>query len=376
MKNVHIAGFIGAFLLGLCLYSAKSFAGIPIKVVVIDAGHGGHDPGAVGANGTQEKDITLKMALLLGEMIKEKYSDIKVVYTRKTDVFVELMHRAEIANKHHANLFISIHCNAADNRSVYGTETFIMGLDKVNQNIAIAQRENASILLEKNYEENYGGFNPSSPEAYIIFELYQNKYLYESANFAADIQHEFKNKLHRYCRGVKQAPFLVLWRTAMPSILVELGFISNKDEESYLSSEKGQQELATALFNAFSKQVEDGKNIKKTEVKTTETPVVQEITEKDSAVLKSEVIYKVQFLFSSKEYALTDPLFKNMQDIGIEKVGKNYKYTSGQCITYAEVVVLFEKIKKMGYKDAFVVAFKKDGTKISIQEAKELEIKK
>ena len=376
MKNVYIAGVIGAFLLGLCLYSAKSFAGIPIKVVVIDAGHGGHDPGAVGANGTQEKDIALKMALLLGDMIKEKYPEIKVVYTRKTDVFVELYRRAKIANEHRASLFISIHCNAADNRSVYGTETFIMGLDKANQNIAIAQLENASILSEKNYEANYGGFNPSSPEAYIIFDLYQNKYLYESANFAADIQYQFKHKLNRHCRDVKQAPFLVLWRTAMPSVLVELGFISNKEEEVYLASEKGQQELATALFNAFSKQVEEGKNIKTAEVKTAENPTTQEVVEKDSAILKSEVIYKVQFLVSSKEYPLTDPLFKNMQDISIEKVENIYKYASGQCCTYADASVWFAKVKKMGYKDAFIVAFKKDGTKISIQEAKELENKK
>ena len=415
MKNLHIVVLLWASLLLPGFGSVKSFAGTPVKVVVIDAGHGGHDPGAVGGNGTQEKEITLKVALLLGEMIQQKYNDIKVVYTRKTDVFVELNRRTKIANENHADIFISIHCNAAENKSVYGTETFVMSADKANQNIAITQKENASILLESNYEENYNGFDPSSPEAYIIFDLYQNKYLYESSKFAADIQEQFK-KLNRHCRGVKQAPFLVLWRTAMPSILSEIGFISNKEEETYLASDKGQQELTKAIFNAFSKLVEEGKNTKTTEIKsidttttktktpdvkitetkktdtkdtiakTTETKVVEiknnntkdtivkttaEIPVKDTP----DVLYKVQFLYSSKEYSLTDPLFKNMPDISVEKVGNAYKYLSGRYLTFTEVSALLTKIREMGYKDAFIVATQKDGTKISIQEAKELEKK-
>lgn len=372
MRNLHIAAFVLALIVWLSMISAKSFAGVPVKVVVIDAGHGGHDPGAVGANGTQEKDITLKMALLLGGMIQQKYSDIKVVYTRKTDVFVELHRRAAIANENHADVFISIHCNAADNRTVYGTETFVMGLDKANQNIAIVQKENASILSEKNYEVHYGGFDPSSPEAYIIFELYQNLYLDQSAKFAAYIQDEFKNKLSRNCRGVKQAPFLVLWRTTMPSILTEIGFISNKEEEAYLASEKGQKELANALLNAFSKQVDEGKSTKTTEVKTTETKVETPVM--DTTDFK--VLYKVQFFASSKVYPLNDPLFKNLPDISVEQSGTMCKYAAGRCRTFAEASALLAKIKEMGYKDAFIVANQKDGTKISLQEAKELENKK
>ena len=367
MEKSHITLFIAVFLLLLNLHAVPSFAGSPIKVVVIDAGHGGHDPGAVGASGVCEKDITLKVALLLGEMIQQKYSDIKVVYTRKTDVFVELYRRAKIANENHADLFISIHCNAADNRSVYGTETFVMGLNKAKENIAIAQKENAAILTEKNYTEHYGDFDPSSPEAYIIFELYQNKYLDQSAKFASTIQDEFKS-MNRYCRGVKQAPFLVLWRSTMPSLLTELGFISNKDEESYLASGKGQRELANAILNAFSKQVEENK-------KTEDTKTGTEIFAADTSNSNAEVLYKVQFLMSSKMYSLTDPLFKKIEDVSMEKVGNAYKYASGRCRTFAEVSALLVKIKAMGYQDAFIVANKKDGTKISIQEAKELENK-
>ena len=375
MKRVRTTILIFTALAALVLHSAQSYAG-QIKVVVIDAGHGGHDPGAIGANGTQEKDITLKMALLLGEMIQQKYSDIKVIYTRKTDVFVDLCRRAEIANKNHADIFISIHCNAADNRAVYGTETFVMGLDKTNQNIAIAQKENASILLEKNHENNYGGFDPSSPEAYIIFDLYQNKYLLQSSKLASAIQDEFKNKLKRNCRGVKQAPFLVLYYTTMPSILTEIGFISNKEEEAYLASDKGQRELANAILNAFSKQVEESKSLKTTEIKTDSKAEPQtEIPAVDTSNFTSEVLYKVQFLTSAKEYKANDPLFKNIPNISMEKSGTAYKYAAGRCRTFAEVSDLLLKIKEMGYKDAFIVAMRKDGTKITIQEAKELEKK-
>ncbi|MCL2131857.1 MAG: N-acetylmuramoyl-L-alanine amidase [Lentimicrobiaceae bacterium] len=375
MKDLCKVRLAGVFLLVFGLVSAGTFAGSPVKVVVIDAGHGGKDPGAVGASGKQEKEINLKVALLLGEMIQQKYSDVKVVYTRKNDVPVDLYRRAEIANQNHANIFISIHCNAADNRSVYGTETFVMGLDKTNQNLVTAQKENASILLEKNYEENYGNFDPYSPEAYIIFELYQSKNLLKSIELAANIQDEFKYKLNRHCRGVKQAPFLVLYRTTMPSILVELGFLSNKEEEEYLASEKGQRELTNALFNAISKQIEEGKNETNTAATTSNTETKKEISAIDTTDFKSEVLYKVQFLVSAKEYKPNDPIFKNIQDISVEKSGNLCKYASGRCSSYVEASILLAAVKEIGYKDAFIVATKKDGTKISIQEAKELENK-
>ena len=370
--------FVWIPLLLLSLISLGSFAGTPVKVVVIDAGHGGEDPGAVGASGKYEKDINLKMALLLGEMIQQKYSDIKVVYTRKTDVFVKLYRRAQIANENHANIFISIHCNAAENRSVYGVETFVMGLNKTSESIAIAQKENASILLEENYDENYGGFDPSSPESYIIFDLSQNLYLDQSIKLANNIQDEFKNKLNRNCRGVKQASFLVLYRATMPRILVELGFISNKTEETYLASDKGQREMANAILNALSKLIEENKNTKTTDAKTADaktkdTKTEVEFSKIDTSDFKSEVLYKVQFLVSSKEYQPNDPIFKNMQDVSVEKNGNVYKYASGQCPTYVEASMLLAVIKEMDYKDAFIIAMKKDGTKISTQEAKELE---
>jgi N-acetylmuramoyl-L-alanine amidase len=221
-----------------------------LKTVVIDAGHGGHDPGCHGIK-SKEKDIALDVALKLGKAIEDNYPDVKVVYTRKTDVFVELVERAEIANKAKADLFISIHCNANDNKAAYGSETYAMGLHVSEANLNVAKRENSVILLEENYEQNYDGFDPKSTEAYIIFSLYQSNNLDRSLSLASKVQDQFSNKLQRFNRGVKQAGFIVLYKTNMPSILIELGFLSNKDDEKYLVSESGQNEMSASIFHAF-----------------------------------------------------------------------------------------------------------------------------
>jgi N-acetylmuramoyl-L-alanine amidase len=209
-----------------------------VKTIVIDAGHGGHDPGCQ-YGGAKEKEVTLKIALALGKKISDELSDVKVIFTRKTDEFVTLWDRANIANKNQADLFISIHCNANKNTEVSGTETFAMGLHKAESNLEVSIRENDVVLMEKNYEERYEGFDPNSPETYIILSLHQNAYLDKSIDLASRIEKYFvKNKVNT-SRGVKQAGFVVLWKTKMPSILIETGFLSNKNDRILLTSNEG-----------------------------------------------------------------------------------------------------------------------------------------
>ncbi|MBL7924034.1 MAG: N-acetylmuramoyl-L-alanine amidase [Bacteroidia bacterium] len=220
-----------------------------IKTVVIDAGHGGHDAGCLGAS-AREKHIALDIALKLGKLIESSYPDIKVVYTRKSDVFIPLHERANIANRAHADLFICIHLNAGG-KGAYGAETFVMGNHKSEDNLEVAKRENASILLEDDYLKKYDGFDPNSPEANIIFSLYQSQFMNQSLLLASNIQEEFSDFAGRYNRGVKQAGFLVLYKTAMPAVLIECGFLTHEPEEKFLASEKGQQIMSGAIFRAF-----------------------------------------------------------------------------------------------------------------------------
>lgn len=221
-----------------------------IHKVVIDAGHGGHDNGAQGRN-SKEKDITLAIALKAGKLIQKNCPDIQVIYTRESDVFVELFRRAQIANENKADLFISIHCNANSSPLAYGSETYVMGLHKSEANLDVARNENASILLEDNYSKRYDGFNPNSPEAYIIFNLFQNAFLDRSLDFASRVEDNFTANTRLQERGVKQAGFLVLYKTTMPGVLVETGFLSNSREEAYLMSEEGQDLIAFSIFRSF-----------------------------------------------------------------------------------------------------------------------------
>ncbi len=223
-----------------------------IKTVVLDAGHGGKDPGAVGYDGLKEKDVALAIALKTGNYIKEFVPGVKVIYTRSTDEFIELYQRAKIANKADADLFISIHANAVPNKShVHGTETFVLGTHKNAANLAVAKRENASILMEKDYLVSYDGFDPNKPETHIIMSIMQSAHKYESVAFAGFVEDQFVNRAKRHSRGVKEAGFMVLHKTTMPSVLVETGFVTNKNEAKYLASEKGQEEIASAIYRAF-----------------------------------------------------------------------------------------------------------------------------
>lgn len=233
-----------------------------LRTVVIDAGHGGKDFGAIGASRRNyEKTIALKIALQVGEMIKSQMPNVKVIYTREDDTFIELNERARIANRNKADLFISIHLNSAKNRAAYGTETFVMGLHVSEENLEVARRENSVILLEDNFEKNYDGFDPNSPEAYIIFSLYMSNNIDNSLKIASKIENQFSGTIRRNSRGVKQAGFLVLRETTMPAILVETGFISNVEEEKFLASSEGQSKLAQSIFNGFKKYKEDVESI-------------------------------------------------------------------------------------------------------------------
>lgn len=219
-----------------------------LKIVVIDAGHGGKDPGCLGRNGTREKEINLDICLKLGKLIREKLPGVKVIYTRKEDKFVELLERAEIANKNKAHLFISIHANSGPS-GFCGTETYCMGLDKSEQQLDVAKRENSSILLEKGHQARYDNFDPNAPESNILFSMFQNIFLTNSLKLAGMVERNFSDN-QRYSRGVKQAGFVVLWKTSMPSILIETGFLTDPDEEKFLSSQAGKNQVAYDIYCA------------------------------------------------------------------------------------------------------------------------------
>jgi len=251
VKPVNKLG-IFVLLLAITLLNSASapFTDFKVDVVVIDAGHGGHDPGTKGKS-SKEKDIALSISLKVGKFIEQNLPDVKVIYTRKDDRYLDLDERAAVANKNKADLFICIHANANPNTKAYGTETYVMGLAKEQKNFEIAKRENSVILLDENYKEQYEGFDPESPESYILFSLTQSAFQESSLGFAYKVENQFKNRVGRSSRGVKQGPFWVLWSTAMPSVLIETGFLSNPTEEKYLLSEQGQDLIASGIYRAF-----------------------------------------------------------------------------------------------------------------------------
>ena len=244
--RININNTLHLILLAVCSLCMMSFT------VVIDAGHGGDDLGAVGQKGVREKDLNLTVSKQLAAKITQKYPEVKVVLTRDSDVFLPLQQRADIANKNHADLFISIHTNAAENRKAQGAETFILGTDRMEDNLDVAMRENAVMKLEDD-QTVYQGFDPNSIESYIIFELMQNQYMDNSLLFAELVQNQFVGTLNRANRGVRQAAFWVLLKSACPSVLVEMGFISNTEEEAWLASQEGQNGIVNGIFDAFEK---------------------------------------------------------------------------------------------------------------------------
>lgn len=334
--------------------------------VVIDPGHGGKDPGAIGSM-SKEKDIVLSVAKKLGEKINSNHSDVKVVYTRTTDKFIALDERPRIANKAHAQLFISIHVNALDRRkrSPQGVETYILGLHRSQDNLEVAKRENSVIVYEDNYETKYQGFNPKEPESYIIFEFMSNKFLEESLNFASLTQHELINGAKRTNRNVRQAGFLVLRETGMPSVLIELGYITNREEERYMNSAQGQNALANSIHSAFVKYKADydKRNGYIVSANSTTTPDRDLVAEqKDNLQNDSPVEYKVQFLTAPRLYNANTRAFKGLDPVEYYKDGSVYKYTHGSSSNEREILSVLNKVKTK-FKDAFVVQFK-DGQRI------------
>jgi len=329
-----------------------------ITTVVIDAGHGGKDPGAIGKH-AKEKDIVLKIALKTGQYIEEYLKDVKVIYTRKTDRFVELYKRAEIANKNNADLFISIHCNAINSAGTYGSESYIMGLHKENANLNVAMMENAAILLEENEDDYYEGFDVNAPESYIALALKKDNFMDQSLIIADHIQQQFKNRVGRKDRGVKQAGFLVLWRTSMPGVLIELGFLSNPTEERFLNSEEGQVYMASAIYRAF----KEYKLAYEKENAVEEAP---------KTVSKTNVDYRVQFLTSPSDLSSNDQKLTDISEVSSYYHNGLYKYTSGHFGSNSEAEKHLNTIRKKGYKDAFIVAFQ-NNSRITINEAKKLE---
>ena len=381
------------------LFVAISLTAAEEFVVVIDAGHGGKDPGAQSANRkVNEKDIALKVALRAGELIRNAHPEVTVKYTRRTDVFVELKERARIANKAKADLFISIHCNAAEGRKAHGAEVFVLGSEegRTQANLNAAKRENSVILLEKDYKESYQGFDPSSPESYIIFEYMQSEYLKESIELAQCIQKQLCTTAKRYDRGVHQAGFLVLHATTMPSILVELGFISNAEEEKFLNSADGKEKLSKSIANGFENYYKNLKKDKQSAPQTKQTSVStaqasagsaqataqpeqankkidqanksqNQLTEENEKKTTSDIVFKVQFLTSSTKLPANSPRLKGLTDVSYYEEKGTYKYTCGNTTDLDKAQQLRKKVAAT-YKDAFLVAFR-DGVRINTTDA-------
>lgn len=399
-----------------------------ITVVCIDAGHGGKDPGCHG-DSIKEKDVALAIALKLGAYIELYYPDVKVVYTRKTDVFVELNERAAIANRNDADLFICIHCNSACvrkkqsngkfkdvcNETAEGSETYVMGLHKTEGNLEVAKRENEAATLEDDYQNKYN-MGVSGDEAAIILSAYQNMYMEQSTLFAQFCQDEFRDRAGRDDKGVKQAGFLVLWKTAMPSVLIETGFLTNPLEERFLGGDKGQTHMAASIFRAFRKWKDNVEGITHTYTDEVETmkpyvpskedtagirkpwnyvsnpngnkpPIVKkDSVKKDPTVVKEKkdsvksapivktgkVVYRVQIISSEKSLPDNSAKFKGVTDIWHYEQGGVYKYTAGEYSTMAEAVQRQSQLRTAGFTEAFVVAFDQDGKRITIEEAKKM----
>lgn len=346
------------FIIAMCFFSADLAAqSNKIQTVVIDAGHGGKDPGAVGSK-SKEKNITLAVAKKTGEYIKKKYPDVKVVYTRDKDVFVELMERARIANRNNADLFISIHCNSvAKSPGTCGVETYVMGEHRNSANLNVAKRENASILYESDAEANYDGFDPNSTEAYIAFSFIQSEFKQHSLELADLIQTELVNKAKRKDRGVQQAGFLVLYKTAMPSVLVELGFITNSSDETFMMSAEGQDYLASAIYRAFCTYKT---NYEKESVELSQE--VSQTAEKPALDKNQGIVYKVQFASRSRKLDNPQSVYKYLQDIDYYEHNGMFKYTAGCFATKAEADAYLKEVIAKGYTDAFVVKFE-DGVR-------------
>jgi len=377
--TITIRKATAALSLLIVLIGNVAFGQSDVFKVTLDAGHGAHDFGAA-YNGHVEKNINLAIVLKVGKLL-EQHPKIAVIYTRRTDVFIDLVERANIANRANANIFVSIHCNANRNTAADGTETYVMGMSKIASNLEAAKKENSVITLEKDYKAKYEGFDPNSPETMIGFTLMQEEYLDNSISLASKIQNGFA-ALGKKIRagGVKQAPFMVLHKAYMPRVLIETGFISNYVEGNILDSEEGQNDIARAIANAIISYKNEyfGGEESESAVKPSErivdtSPATQTpdpvVPKKEVPVqVKSDVIFKVQLAVSSKRLELAPKNFKGLRNVSVEPIGRNYKYLYGETTDYEVSRKLLDEAKEKGYPSAFLVAYK-NGVKIDIQEA-------
>lgn len=369
--------------------------------IVIDAGHGGKDPGASGKY-SREKDVVLNIALQTGKELKKLHPEVEIIYTRKTDIFIPLKERAEIANKANADLFVSIHCNSNTSSQPHGSETYVMGLHKSEANLDVAKKENAAILFEEDYEQNYDGFDPTSDESHIIFNFFQNSFLSQNLDLASKMQSKFSIYTPLRNRGVKQAGFWVLYKTTMPGVLIETGFLSNSNDEKFLNSKEGQTQLSKAIANAISeyKKEHDSKEELKTDQsdseiitqkgeeivndvasgqKTQEAPK-NVVPEKKDEETKPELVkkpkpqkatYSVQFLSLSKDKELKGGSYDKLPSVSSYHYKGMFRYVSGKTEFYEDGLKLQEEVRKLGFKDAFLVAFYQ-GKRITLSEAKKI----
>ncbi|MCS6981467.1 MAG: N-acetylmuramoyl-L-alanine amidase [Flavobacteriales bacterium] len=394
--GVVLLGFLSPLEAGAPASGPTPPTGLPpaekVKTVVIDPGHGGKDPGCHGAF-VHEKDVALGIALALGKLIETHYPDVRVVYTRKTDVFVELYNRARIANEAHGDLFICIHCNAG-HPEAHGSETYALGLHRAATNLAVAKRENEAILLEDNYKENYQGFDVNSPEGSIIFSLIQNTFLHRSLQFAAKCQKYFHTVAGRYDRGVKQAGFLVLVYTAMPSVLIETGFLTNRHEETFLMDPHNQARMAEAIFRAFAEYKSEIEGTAPlgdhNQISTNQLPesprgasweVAKEGKNENLEAEKKQPSPPLPDPFSAQETFLTVQFsalpgkrsqmpapFLMLPEVFTYYENNLTKYCSGKFTSLQEADKRRQALISRGFKDAFLVAFSQ-GQKVPVQMA-------
>lgn len=399
-----------------------------IKTIVIDPGHGGHDSGCLGSS-SKEKDVALAISLKLGEYIQKNFPDVKVVYTRKTDVFVELYRRAQIANENKADLFICIHCNSGP-KPAFGAETYVMGVHKTEGNLSVAKRENEVILKENDYKKSYDGYDPNSAEADIIFSLYQSAFLERSLSFAQKCQDEFRTHANRYDRKVRQAGFLVLWKTTMPSVLIETGFLTNDKEHDFLSGTTGKDLMAQSIYRAFVKYIGEVESVdysaklaaaSKTATSPADTVVTPTPPKPEAPKVKKEVtlpkevntpedkpitinpkiekpapkeipppaaekpaevatpiteatkgiVYKVQFYSSPTYVNNSSAKFKNLANVDNYYYSGSYRYTTGNFTNAKDALAHQKKVAAAGFKDCFIVVFE-DGKRVSEDRRREL----
>lgn len=339
-------------ILGFLVFITNSYSQV-VKTIVIDAGHGGKDSGAVGKSGYYEKKIVLAVSLKLGEYIKENLPKVKVIFTRDTDKFIELHERANIANKNNADLFISIHANSATSSHAAGTETYVLGLHKSADNLAVAKRENSVIKYEENTDEHYK-VDLSTPDGIIQLTFMQSAYLNQSIELASKIQSQFTERVQRKDRGVKQAGLVVLYRTTMPSVLVELGFISNAAEEKFLKSEQGQEFMASAIFRAIRDYAEGMEKLFSEHKKL----LVQQEKIRKEKEKKKKPVYRIQLYASKKKAKKGSKVFKDFKEVKIEQASNGvYRHLVKKYSTLDTARKELATISKKGYKGAYIVEY-------------------